>query len=132
MDDGADDEMNIDDGNDENDEAKKKSEEVVYDSLIKFLEPISKLLGSSNESSSRLSTFMDQDTKNLGVLKLRAIELLASLTQLRHTQFNEELVKLPLTPVLLDLVRDHPWNNFVQLKVHQVFTDYLGSENTAE
>lgn len=33
---------------------------------------------------------------------------------------------------MLDLVDEHPWNNFIQLKIHQVFEDYFDSENSAE
>lgn len=70
--------------------------------------------------------------QNLGILKLRAIELLSSIIALKKADINEELVKTTVNATMLDLVANHPWNNFIQLKIHSVFEDYLDSENSAE
>ena len=68
----------------------------------------------------------------MGMLKLRAIELLSQLISLRKTQINEKLHESKVCKTLMKLVHEHPWNNFIQLKIHQVFEDFLESENTAE
>jgi hypothetical protein len=68
----------------------------------------------------------------LGILKLRAIELLSQLISLKKPQINEVMVDSGVCQVLVQHVLDYPWNNFIQLKIHQVFEDYLDSENTNE
>lgn len=77
MDDGGDDDIIIEDiNNDENDEAKKKSDQIVYDVLEGFVKPITTLLETEHVDTTRVSSYKDTTMKNLGVLKLRAIELL--------------------------------------------------------
>ena len=133
MDDGGDDDIIIDDNNnDENDEAKKKSDQVIYDVLEGFVEPITLLLETENDLTTRVSSFNDHTMRNLGVLKLRAIELLSTLISLKKPQINDQLVKNSVCASLLDHVQEHPWNNFIQLKIHQIFEDYLESENSLE
>ena len=119
MDDGGDDDIIIDDNNnDENDEAKKKSDQVIYDVLEGFVEPITLLLETENDLTTRVSSFNDHTMRNLGVLKLRAIELLSTLISLKKPQINDQLVKNSVCASLLDHVQEHPWNNFIQLKIH--------------
>lgn len=78
MTDGGDDDIIIDDSNnDENDEAKKKSDQVVYDVLESFVMPITNLLQTEDLGTTRVSSYQDKEFKNLGPLKLRAIELLS-------------------------------------------------------
>lgn len=133
MDDGADDDIIIEDSNnDENDEAKKKSDQVVYEVLESFVMPITDLLQKSTEPSTRISSYGDKEFKNLGVLKLRTIELLAALISLKNAQIKQKLVESNVCSTLLDYVIEYPWNNFIQLKIHQIFEDYLESDNTAQ
>lgn len=133
MDDGADDDIIIDDSNnDENDEAKKKSDQIVYDVLEGFINPITTLLKTEDADTSRVSSLCDKEFRNLGILKLRAIELLSQLISLKKPQINEVMVDSGVCQVLVQHVLDYPWNNFIQLKIHQVFEDYLDSENTNE
>ena len=102
MDDGGDDDIIIDDANnDENDEAKKKSDQVIYDVLEGFIQPITQLLETEDDLTSRVSSYQDTSMRNLGVLKLRAIELLSSIVALRKAQINERLVRSSVTSVLL-------------------------------
>ena len=114
MTDGGDDDIIIDDSNnDENDEAKKKSDQVVYDVLESFVMPITNLLQTEDLGTTRVSSYQDKEFKNLGPLKLRAIELLSQLVSLRKSQINEQMVKSKVCEVLLQHVIEYPWNNFI-------------------
>ena len=65
-------------------------------------------------------------------MKLRAIELLQQLVALKRAEINTELLNSLVCKDLLKLVEEHPWNNFISLKIHQIFEDFLESDSSAD
>ena len=61
-------------------------------------------------------------------MKLRSVELIASLIKLNKQSITDAVKEQNVLQTLIDLVEQHPWNNFLQLKVHQIFEDLMESD----
>ena len=64
----------------------------------------------------------------MGKFKLRAIELLQSITSLKKPQIMTTIKDSGIMRVVLLLIEKHPWNNMSQLKAQLIFEDLFKTE----
>lgn len=58
--------------------------------------------------------------------------MLAQVVALKKTEINNALLSSEVSQTLLELVEEHPWNNMLSLKAHDIFVDFLESESSPE
>jgi len=66
----------------------------------------------------------------LGVDRIKSIELLYQIVRLNKPIILMALLETNLLPHLFELVKNHPWNNVLQLKIHSIFEELFGSNTT--
>ncbi len=71
----------------------------------------------------------DKKFKPLGKYRLRCVELIFQILKLNKEPLLTALAESGLLEMLVQLVHDYPWNNFLQLKVKSIFEEILDNEN---
>lgn len=61
----------------------------------------------------------------LGQQRLLTVELVHNMIQLKRDDLNTPISKSPLCSNIVGLVKAYPWNNFLQLKVMNLFTEVI-------
>jgi hypothetical protein len=61
----------------------------------------------------------------LGQQRLRTVELVHKMVQLRKDVLYDSMGTSLIFKNIIDLVKQYPWNNFLQLKVMNIFNDVL-------
>lgn len=54
------------------------------------------------------------------------------MVALKRTEINNALLSSEVAKTLLELIEEHPWNNMISLKTHEIFVDFLDSESSPE
>lgn len=67
----------------------------------------------------------------LGIYRLNIIKLIAKLIYLNNEQFNSEIAKCNLINVILDMVFNYKWNNFLHSHLLSIFQTAFPSANSA-
>ena len=115
------------DNSDEEEEkaAKKRSnEQNMIDIYTSLIEPAKQIIEQEAPKEEIKSTFNERSSRPLGVLRLRAVELLQQIASLKKTSLAKSLLSSGVSETLVNLIKTYPWNNFLQLRV-QIFLDEL-------
>jgi len=83
-------------------------------------------------SQNMVTTFTDEEQKPLGRYRLRLVELIHLATRLHKASLNDEIAKSEAFAILSDLIYEFPWNNFMQLKLINVYEDILENDDFPE
>ena len=119
------------DNSDEEEEkaAKKRSNEQnmieIYTSLI---EPVKRIIEQEGPKEEIKSTFNERSSRPLGLLRLRAVELLQQIASLKKTSLAKSLLSSGVSENLVNLIKAYPWNNFLQLRVQMFLDELLDNE----
>ena len=91
--------------------------------LIASLPQLVDLLDSARvpHQSLEMTSFSNEAQKSLGGVRLKIIECLYLMFKLRKADMNEALSQSQALTKISQLVIDYPWNNFLQLKVINIY-----------
>lgn len=113
-------EMSDDDG----EEGKASALSAIHDFLADTVANLAAIFTNSpGEPVS--SAFNQRKMAPVGVLKLRAVELLSQIVSMRKEKVCQALSDSSVLKALVKMCEQHPWSNMFQLKVHAIFEDVL-------
>lgn len=121
----------MDAGSDDEEEkaAKKRSnEQIVIDMYESLIEPCRDIIAQEGPKEELKSQFNERSRIPLGLLRLRAIELLQQIASLKKTQLSKALLTSQVSQSLVALVQQYPWNNFLQIRVQMYFDELLDGD----
>lgn len=78
------------------------------------------------------NSYSTAETVPLGALRLHTVELILKLVQMRNASLYTFLKDSLVFERIINLVKAFPWNNFLQLKVINLFEEVLNSCQNAE
>lgn len=67
----------------------------------------------------------------LGQQRLRTVELVLKMVQMKNENLMRELNESNIFSNITNLVKQYPWNNFLQLKVINIFTEMIENNENA-
>jgi len=111
---------------DEEELISKPIVEILKESLPKIERILENI---SNNTATRPASFTDEQRKPLGRYNLSIIELLYQVLKLNKQPVYDEFKSSSILKRVLDLVAEHPWNNFLQLKANQIFEEVITSHD---
>jgi len=86
---------------------------------------IAVILQADHEGDKIQNSVTDEQFVPLGQQRLRTVELVHKMVQLRKDALYDSLGESLIFKNIIDLVKQYPWNNFLQLKVMNIFNDVL-------
>jgi SIT4 phosphatase-associated protein len=128
-----DDRGNGNNDNDDEDSTIQEVEESAESPLVDILAgsvPLIALYLSQSYSASRLqleTTYDSTMTPPLGFLRIKIIELVLQMLKMNKKSIIEPLAATDCLAQISKLVEAYPWNNFLQLKVQNIYEEVLES-----
>lgn len=111
---------------DEEELISKPIVEILKESLPKIERILENI---SNSTLQRHASYTDEQRRPLGRYNLSVIELLFQVLKLNKQPVYDEFKQSTILKRVLDLVKEHPWNNFLQLKANQIFEEVITSHD---
>lgn len=99
--------------------------QVLVDVLLRKMSNIETILKNDFEGPKIRSSVTDQEFVPLGQQRLYTIELVLRMVQLKKDALYEALGSSKIFANIMGLVKQYPWNNFMQLKVISMTDEIL-------
>lgn len=106
----------------------KNLEEV----LINFIPNIENILKHDHPGETMVGSVSETAFVPLGQQRLRTVELVLKMIQLKNENIQNTLVRSLVFCNIIHLVKHFPWNNFLQLKVINMFTEVIENSDNQE
>ena len=97
----------------------------IVEVLQERITDIETILRADHEGDKVQNSVTDEPFVPLGQQRLRTVELVHKMVQLRKDALYLSLGESLIFKNIIDLVKQYPWNNFLQLKVMNIFNDVL-------
>jgi len=118
-----------DEANDDLEASNPNSTVAQANTLVEVLQEkiadIQEILRADHEGEMIQNSVTDEKYVPLGQQRLRTVELVHKMVQLRKDALYVSLGSSQIFKNIIDLVKKYPWNNFLQLKVMNIFNDVL-------
>lgn len=98
---------------------------VLVEVLKEKIGDIAVILQADHQGDKIQNSVTDEQFVPLGQQRLRTVELVHKMVQLRKDALYDSLGASLIFKNIIDLVKQYPWNNFLQLKVMNIFNDVL-------
>lgn len=79
-----------------------------------------------------VGSFNDQAFVPLGQQRLRSVDLVLNMIKLRKAPLLTALAESEIFGNIMALVKEYPWNNFLQLKVINICNEVISNNTNAE
>ena len=124
------DDVLMDNSDDEEEKAAKKrsSEQNMIDIYTSLIKPAKQIIEQEAPKEEIKSTFNERSSRPLGLLRLRAVELLQQIASLKKTSLAKSLLSSGVSENLVNLIKTYPWNNFLQIRVQMYFDELLDND----
>lgn len=99
--------------------------QVLVDVLLRKIEKIETILQNDHEGAMIRSSVTDEEFVPLGQQRLYTIELVLRMVQLKKDTLYDALGESKIFANIMALVKQYPWNNFMQLKVIAISDEIL-------
>lgn len=115
-------------------DSDEDEEEVISKPIVEILKEslpkVERILENiSNSTLERSASYTDEQRRPLGRYNLSVIELVYQVLKLNKQPVYDEFKQSSILKRVLDLVAEHPWNNFLQLKANQIFEEVITSHD---
>ena len=97
----------------------------IVEVLQERIADISTILQADHPGELVQNSVTDEKFVPLGQQRLRTVELVHKMVQLRKDALYVSMGSSQIFKNIIDLVKQYPWNNFLQLKVMNIFNDVL-------
>lgn len=98
---------------------------MLTEILLKKIDKIEAVLQNDYEGEKIKSSVTDEDYVPLGQQRLYTIELVLRIIQLKKEPIYDALGESKVFLNIMRLVKQYPWNNFMQLKVIAISDEIL-------
>ena len=122
--------QNSDDENNEDLEASNPCSlvaqaNVLVEILIEKIPDLEVILQPDHDLTQLQGSIVDRPYTPLGQQRLRSVELVLKMVQMKKEALNKALLNSKVFSNVMELVKQFPWNNFLQLKVINLFTEIV-------
>lgn len=126
-----DDDIIIKNQSDSEEEKAGDKDKVFNDTLINHIEPI-KIIFRHEPTDEFLSQLNGEPYKPLGVIRLRAVELLNQIVKVDSDAIFVEVLKSNIMAYLMELCGTYTWNNLLHIKTFEIWECIFKSRLTAQ
>jgi hypothetical protein len=124
----SDDEKEEDEGQNPNSVASHAK--ILEEVLVPLIPEIETIVRHDHEGEATVGSVSETPFVPLGQQRLRTVELVLKMIQLKSEPILTSLTQSLVICNIIHLVKNFPWNNFLQLKVINMFTEVIeNSEN---
>lgn len=100
---------------------------VMVDILVKVVPNLEEVLKTSHPGQEMIGSFNDTPFTPLGQQRLRSVDLVFNMVKLRKEPLLNALGNSQIFGNILELVKEYPWNNFLQLKVINLCNEVISN-----
>lgn len=126
-----DDDIIIKNQSDSEEEKAGDKDKVFNDTLLNHIEPM-KILFRHEPTDECVSQLNGEAYKPLGVIRLRAVELLNQIVKVDSDAIFVEVQKSNIMAYLMELCAKHTWNNLLHIKTFEIWECIFKSRLTAQ
>jgi hypothetical protein len=106
--------------------------QVLVDVLLRKISNIETILQSNHDGPKIRSSVTDEEFVPLGQQRLHTIELVLRMVQLKKEALYDAMGSSKIFANIMELVKQYPWNNFMQLKVMDISKEILENCESTE
>ena len=126
-----DDEENEED-QDAGDSSLANQANVLVEVLLGKISNLENILQAAHDGTSVTNSVHGTPFVPLGQQRLRSVELVLKMIQMKKEALNNRIAESQIPSHIMDLVKQFPWNNFLQLKVINIFTEILENQDNQD
>lgn len=126
-----DDDIIIKNQSDSDDEKATDKDKVFNETLLGHIEPMIKLFR-ADPTDEGLSQLNGESYRPLGVIRLRAIELLNQIVKVDSDAIYLEVLRSNVMAHVMELCLKHTWNNLLHIKTFEIWECIFKSRLTAQ
>jgi len=102
---------------------------VLVEVLLSKISSIEKILQSEQDGPLMQNSVTDEKFVPLGQQRLRSVELVLKMLQMKKDVLNTAIASSKIPLHIMSLIKAYPWNNFLQLKVINIWTEVLENQD---
>jgi hypothetical protein len=99
--------------------------------LLSKIPNLEEILRTGHDGTTVLSSVTDVPFIPLGQQRLRSVDLIFNIIKMKKESLNNALGESKIFCNLMQLVKEYPWNNFLQLKVINICTEIIENNDNA-
>lgn len=105
---------------------------LMVDCLLEKISVLEDVLKTGHDGQKTVGSFCDTEFVPLGQQRLRSTELILNMIRLKKDSLIKALCESEIFKNLILLVKEYPWNNFLQLKVINICNEVITVNNNQE
>lgn len=105
---------------------------LMVDCLLEKISVLEDVLKTGHDGHKTVGSFCDTEFVPLGQQRLRSTELILNMIRLKKDSLIKALCESEIFKNLILLVKEYPWNNFLQLKVINICNEVITVNNNQE